>query len=186
MPDSSNTKMALAASMKTLMEKKDFSKISVGEICENCGINRKSFYYHFRDKYDLVNWIYYVDFLEHMNVSDSDSPWNVFTSICQYFYTESAFYRNALKIEGQNSFHDYFYETLSIYLRYLLQDIFPEEEQQTFSVNFFCDAFYAAIYRWLTSKKIMPVEEFLNHIYEVLEKSVHVFLGQNTGTGFPV
>lgn len=179
MPDSSNTKMALAASMKKLMEKKDFSKISVGEICEDCGINRKSFYYHFRDKYDLVNWIYYVDFLEHMNITDSDSPWNVFSSICQYFYTESAFYRNALKIEGQNSFHDYFYETLSIYLRYLLQDVFPEEEQQTFSIHFFCDAFYAAICRWLTSKKIMPVEEFLDHIYEVLEKSAHVFFKQN-------
>lgn len=44
--------------MKKLMEKKPFSKISVGDICEDCGMNRKSFYYHFRDKYDLVNWIF--------------------------------------------------------------------------------------------------------------------------------
>ena len=29
-------------------------------------MNRKSFYYHFRDKYDLVNWIFYVDFIERM------------------------------------------------------------------------------------------------------------------------
>lgn len=180
MPASGTTKMTLAASMKELMEQKDFSKISVGEICEKCGINRKSFYYHFRDKYDLVNWIYYVDFLEHMNVTDSDTSWNIFCSICQYFYTESKFYRNALRIEGQNSFHDYFYETLSIYLRYLLQDVFPDEKQQTFSINFFCDAFYSAIHRWLTSREIMPVEEFLDHIHEVLEKSALLFLEQNS------
>lgn len=69
MADSNITKNALAVSMKKLMEKKPFSKISVGDICEDCGMNRKSFYYHFRDKYDLVNWIFYVDFIERMDWS---------------------------------------------------------------------------------------------------------------------
>lgn len=69
MADSNITKNALAVSMKKLMEKKPFSKISVGDICEDCGMNRKSFYYHFRDKYDLVNWIFYVDFIERMEWS---------------------------------------------------------------------------------------------------------------------
>lgn len=179
MPDSSITKTALAASMKELMEQKDFSRISVGEICERCGINRKSFYYHFRDKYDLVNWIYYVDFLEHMKIRETDTEWSIFTSICQYFYSEAKFYRNALQIEGQNSFHDYFYETLSIYLRCILQDVFPDEKQQTFSITFYCDAFYASIKRWLTAREIMPVEEFLAHIHEVLEKSALLFLEKN-------
>ena len=49
MADSNITKNTLAVSMKKLMEKKPFSKISVGDICEDCGMNRKSFYYHFRD-----------------------------------------------------------------------------------------------------------------------------------------
>ena len=59
MSDSNLTKNALAASMKKLMREKPFDKISVSDICIDCGINRKSFYYHFRDKYDLVNWIFY-------------------------------------------------------------------------------------------------------------------------------
>ena len=41
MADSNITKNALAVSMKKLMEKKPFSKISVGDICEDCGMNRK-------------------------------------------------------------------------------------------------------------------------------------------------
>ena len=56
MPDSNITKNALASAMKSLMERKSFSKISVGDICELCQMNRKSFYYHFKDKYDLVIW----------------------------------------------------------------------------------------------------------------------------------
>ena len=62
MADSNITKRALAAALKELMEQKPFSKINVAEICEKCGMNRKSFYYHFKDKYDLVNWIFDMDF----------------------------------------------------------------------------------------------------------------------------
>lgn len=54
---------ALATAMKQLMAKEPFSKISVGDICQVCQMNRKSFYYHFRDKYDLVNWIFQTEFL---------------------------------------------------------------------------------------------------------------------------
>ena len=56
MADSNITKNALAVSMKKLMEKKPFSKISVGDICEDCGMNRKSFYYHFRDLLEVIEW----------------------------------------------------------------------------------------------------------------------------------
>ena len=41
------TKQALADSLKQLLAKKSFSKITVTEIVENCGFNRKTFYYHF-------------------------------------------------------------------------------------------------------------------------------------------
>ena len=56
MADSNITKRALAQAMKGLMAKQPFSKISVGDICEACGMNRKSFYYHFRDISDVVEY----------------------------------------------------------------------------------------------------------------------------------
>ena len=60
--DSNITKHALAQALKALTETLPFDKISVGNICAQCGLNRKSFNYHFKDKYDLVNWIYYTEF----------------------------------------------------------------------------------------------------------------------------
>ena len=63
MPDSNITKKALAQSLKELMGKQSFAKISVADICEGCGMSRKSFYYHFKDKYDLVNWIFDMEFI---------------------------------------------------------------------------------------------------------------------------
>ena len=70
MPYSNITKKALAMAMKELIEQIPFSKISVSDICEKCGMNRKSFYYHFKDKYDLVNWIFDVEFFQAVHVRD--------------------------------------------------------------------------------------------------------------------
>ena len=60
MADSNITKSALASALKELMETTPFAKITVSDICAKCNMNRKSFYYHFKDKFDLVNWIYDV------------------------------------------------------------------------------------------------------------------------------
>lgn len=54
--NSTNTKQMLADALIDLSNKKDFSKITVSEIVNYCGINRKTFYYHFTDIYDLLEW----------------------------------------------------------------------------------------------------------------------------------
>ena len=66
MPDSSLTKRALAAAIKELMREKPLVKISIADIVERCQMNRQSFYYHFRDKYDLVNWIFYTELISEL------------------------------------------------------------------------------------------------------------------------
>ena len=50
------TKRALEQSLKNLLLKKPLTKITVGDITDDCGINRMTFYYHFKDIYDLVEW----------------------------------------------------------------------------------------------------------------------------------
>ena len=64
MSESLITKRAIADSLKELTRSKTFDKISVKDITENCGINRQTFYYHFEDKFKLLEWIYENDLLE--------------------------------------------------------------------------------------------------------------------------
>jgi probable dihydroxyacetone kinase regulator len=61
---SRRTKEKLAASLKKTMQKKPFSKITVSEIIADCNINRKTFYYHFEDIYDLLTWMFREEALE--------------------------------------------------------------------------------------------------------------------------
>ena len=50
------TKRALEQSLKNLLLKKPLTKITINDIAEDCGINRMTFYYHFKAIYDLVEW----------------------------------------------------------------------------------------------------------------------------------
>ena len=53
---SQTTKRALEASLKNLLLQKPLNKITINDITEDCGISRMTFYYHFKDIYDLVEW----------------------------------------------------------------------------------------------------------------------------------
>lgn len=52
-----NTKKEFATALKHAMEKKALSKVTVSELTAECKVNRKTFYYHFQDIYDLLKWM---------------------------------------------------------------------------------------------------------------------------------
>ena len=52
------TKQALANSLQNLLKKNPLDKITVKELVEDCGVNRQTFYYHFQDIYDLLDWVF--------------------------------------------------------------------------------------------------------------------------------
>ncbi|MDO4552739.1 MAG: TetR/AcrR family transcriptional regulator C-terminal domain-containing protein [Bacillota bacterium] len=155
------TKKALAGAMKELMETQSFEKIRVGDVCEKCGMNRKSFYYHFRDKYDLVNWIYYTEFVDHMQKREYQTIWDFMEDVCAYLYENKAFYANALQVRGQNSLSESFEAVFqSVFLSYY-KDVFPRDEGRHFYAAFLTDAVKAAILRWLTAEEELAPEEFV-------------------------
>ena len=50
------TQKALGDALIKLLSKKPLSRITVNDIVEECGLARQTFYYHFRDIYDLLEW----------------------------------------------------------------------------------------------------------------------------------
>jgi len=181
MADSNITKKALAMALKELMEGEDFSKISVSDICNKCNMNRKSFYYHFKDKYDLVNWIFDVEFFQVVEENGHNDAWPFLERLCTYLYDNKKFYRCALKIKGQNSFEEHFIELLTPIIETDVRMILMSENREIdehvmeFHTNFCLDAFVGVIKRWVLDKKSMEAEEFLillkSCIYMIAEGS---------------
>ena len=55
------TKEALADALRQMMKVKPIDKITVKDIVEVCGVNRQTFYYHFDDVDDLLEWVFEDD-----------------------------------------------------------------------------------------------------------------------------
>ena len=177
MADSNITKRALATSLKELMAEQLFDKINVAQICERCNMNRKSFYYHFKDKYDLVNWIFdteFIELLKHENLSAGYAEhWAFIEKTCRYFYQNHSFYRKALQIKGQNSFSDHFREYIRPLIAERISTLFGEEQPDEFTLDFLSDAMISAMERWLLSKECMPPEQFVEKLKRLTEKCAH-------------
>lgn len=168
MPDSHITKRALSAAMKELMAERPMEKIRIGDIVERCDMNRQSFYYHFKDKYDLVNWIFYTEFFADIQRSFDKPGWELIEKICHFFYENRVFYANALQVRGQNSFSEYFNEVMHPLIVAHFNDIFADDPDQDFYAAFFADAIRVTITRWLLEGAKLPPERLL----ELLKKAV--------------
>ena len=104
-----DTKIMLAESFKKLMVNHSFDKITIKMITDEASLIRPSFYNHFADKYEMLEWICYKEIFEGAKLLISNKMYVeainfIFTSIENH----KDFYIKAVKIEGQNSFEDIF------------------------------------------------------------------------------
>lgn len=176
MSDSYTTKSTLAASFKRLMAKRPFHKISVGDICSECGMNRKSFYYHFKDKYDLTNWIFIHEFVLPLNDTQEElTAWDLLQKLFDYFYENSDFYRNALSVTGQNCFHEYFREFFCPQAEHYLEDALPKSPYKELTIRYFSDAVIIATFSWLNFYSEIPPASFFKLVKDsIVGFSEHV------------
>jgi len=168
MADSGITKKALAGALKKLMEEMPFSKISVGDICERCDMNRKSFYYHFKDKYDLVNWVFDTEFMEFLGETSELEGWDFFVKLHEYLYAHHDFYRRALKIDGQNAFREHFRVILEKLVSSALARLGNTEAADPFQTQFITDGFVCALERWIMEQDCVPPDQFSEQVVSAL------------------
>lgn len=169
MSNSDITKTALANAMKQLMIEKPMGEIIIRDITQLCNMNRKSFYYHFKDKYDLVNWIFYTEFVSEIQKTSPSNIWDFLDSVCIYLYENRAFYCNALKVKGQNSFSEYFTELLEPIILKHFDDIYSNNKYKEFFSTFFADAIRTAITRWLIEGKDISPNKFIKLTKSAIE-----------------
>ena len=84
------------------------SDISVQDIVDSSGISRHTFYYHFIDKQDLVQWVFRSEVVEPME-KETEHYFEKLIGVMERMQKEPAFYARALEVNGQNSFSEYFF-----------------------------------------------------------------------------
>lgn len=172
MSGSVSARNELIKTLRVMLNTVPFSDISVCALCRACQINRKSFYYHFKDKYDMVCQIFESEFLEDAKTREYGSPEAFLYDMCEYLNQNRAFYAKILRVEGQNSFREYFGKMVvdCIKLAYSDRDLSPEDLD--FLSHFLAGAFFTAIFEWMTATAPIPPREFTERIRRCMD-SLH-------------
>ncbi|MCR5207818.1 MAG: TetR family transcriptional regulator, partial [Eubacterium sp.] len=91
----------MGAALKELMNSKTFDRITVSDITDKCGVHRQTFYYHFQDRYELLDWIIYNELLDpFINEFSIDNMYEKFRSLLETVTKEKKFYQMALRINS--------------------------------------------------------------------------------------
>lgn len=168
MANSTITKGLLVQSLKDLVQEIPLEKITIADICQRHNMNRKSFYYHFKDKYDLLKYIFHVEFIQLRPQESPPAPHHI-CSLCNYLYENQDFYRHVLRPHQHNYFRLYFYETIQGFVEKGVEEILPPEKKDDFHVFFLTDGLVCGIERWIMDYKPIPPEAFVEKLFMLLE-----------------
>ncbi|MBS4751142.1 dihydroxyacetone kinase transcriptional activator DhaS [Granulicatella sp. zg-ZJ] len=119
------TKKKIADAFKELMVKNDFEKLTTTDITTYANIRRQTFYNHFKDKYDLIIWIFENELEQQITHHLHNYTWKIIlTQLLKYIDTRQEFYSKVFLILGQNNFDDFFTEQC----HYLLEMAIKEKK----------------------------------------------------------
>ncbi|MGI6005451.1 MAG: TetR-like C-terminal domain-containing protein [Christensenellales bacterium] len=97
-----------------------------------------------------------------------EDGWAFLQDTCDYFYKNRKFYANALQVEDQNSFREYFSMVLKPLVTANMQEVYEGSENQAFLVEFFTDINLLALEKWLVWHEELSAEKFLELSREML------------------
>ena len=128
------TKRALEQSLKNLLLQKPITKITINDIAEDCGINRMTFYYHFKDIYDLVEWSCEEDARKAIEGNKTYGTWeqgflNVFYAVRE----NKPFILNVYRHVSREKIEQYLYRVkygfVGLMLEWIHQNMEPDPEE---------------------------------------------------------
>ena len=140
--------------MKKLLLQKPLNKITINDITEDCGVNRMTFYYHFKDIYDLVDWILVEDAAKVLEGRRSFETWNeAYLDILQQVQENKTLVLNVYRSVGREQVEQYLYKLLDPMLKDFAarecKDITVQDADRQFVIDFYKYALVGMTLEWV-------------------------------------
>ena len=172
-PDRRQEKMKyrLAAAMKKCMERMPVEKVTVKEIVEECGTTRQTFYRHFLDKSDLINWYFdkiLSESFKHMGTGET-----VYESLVRKFRFiehERLFFDAAFRYDDQNSLRDHDYREIHAFYTNMIESRTKEPlgSELNFILEMYCRGSVYMTTRWVSGEIECTPEEMAKRLVEAM------------------
>ena len=151
---SQTTKRALEASLKHLLAKKPLDKITINDIAEDCGISRMTFYYHFKDIYDLIEWSCIEEASRVIEGNKTYDTWQEgFLHIFEAVRENKPFVMNVYHSVSREQIESFLYQVTYDLLIAVVEEkaagLQVREEDKVFIADFYKYAFVGLMLDWI-------------------------------------
>ncbi len=163
------TEELLADALKNLIFDESLDNITVQRLSDYCNIKRQTFYYHFRDIYDLITWI----FLNETSLINKETKdWKEMVSnMVKYVNKNKKFVKHILDSSARDLFeqfvHSYFFSTLLKQFVALDKTNKFTSEEKRFYVTYYVSGMTSCVILWIDQGMKEKKEELINRLEQL-------------------
>lgn len=166
----------LSQGLYMMMEEKPFEKITIKQICDKTGVNRGTFYNHFMDKYETLEYLTY-----RLLVKDYDKElipdhyYNFMYHIVDTFYENRDFFYRAFEVKGQNGFEEMFINIFTSLFLEMYEDndvgVLELGMNKEFLASYQANCLLYVIRYWIKSNYNVSRERICDMVFYLFEHS---------------
>lgn len=184
-----STKKALAASMKKLMKIMPLKQVTVSDIIKDCNVNRKTFYYHFEDIYDLLKWMLEQEAVEVVKQFDLINNYrDAIIFVLDYVEKNTHILSCAYNGMGREGMKRFFYDDFIEIITKLIDDTEKELglsvpfDFKKFLSNLYTEALAGSLIDWVRDSKKHSREKVLQYLTLIIHTSLPAVLTEACNT----
>ena len=167
------TKRAISASLKNLLEEKKLNKITVQEIADDCGINRQTFYYHFQDIYDLVEWTCIEDTEKVLKENRTYETWQEgFLAVFDLAKKDKVFIDNIYRSVSLEMLEQYLYRLVYPLVKNVVDEkakgYSVRDEDKKYIADFYKYAFVGVLLEWVRRDMKESPEDIVDRVSKIV------------------
>lgn len=165
------TKEAFAQALKQSVRKKPLSKVTVSELVQACGVNRKTFYYHFQDLYDLLAWTLEAEAMEVVRQFRLPMDYErAIRYVMEYVERNDYLICCAYDVMGREQMKRFFYADFAEVITAAVEGagITAGPGLQSFAVEFYTDAIADTLIRWAKERDRRNKEDVVRWLCAIL------------------
>jgi probable dihydroxyacetone kinase regulator len=170
--------LLLAESFKEIAVTKPIEKITIKEITDRAGVIRPTFYNHFQDKYELMEWIIQTELISPMKPLLKEYKFQEALNLpFDALLSNREYYNQASKLEGQNSFDSIMRLSLRDMLMHFLNikklsETVPYEWMSVeLLAEFYSESLAYLMITWIKSGMKVPKEELADGVIFVMSNA---------------
>ena len=171
------TKRALETSLKNMLLKKPLDKITITDLTDDCGINRMTFYYHFKDIYDLVEWACEEDARQALAGKKTYSTWQQgFLQIFQAVLENKPFILNVYRSVSREQIERYLYRLTYDLLIGVVEEqavgLNVRQKDKEFIAHFYKYGFVGLMLDWIRGEMKEDPEVLIERLALLMQGSI--------------